>query len=112
MDQQHNKPVQVFYSYAHTDERLRKKLENHLSSLKRQGFIAEWYDRNINAGSDWAHQINSHLNAAHVILLLLSPDFMASEYCYSLEAKRAMERHEAGEARVIPILLRPTDWKR
>src|SRR5947209_5049969 len=103
--------VEVFFSYAHADELLQKKLETHLSALKRQGLIVEWHDRDISAGTDWAHEINAHLNSAHIILLLVSPDFIASEYCYSIEMLRAMERHESGEARVIPIVLRPTDWK-
>jgi tetratricopeptide (TPR) repeat protein len=105
------KQIEVFYSYAHTDERLRKNLEAHLSNLKRQGIITEWHDRNISAGTDWADEVNTHLNTAHLILLLISADFIASDYCYSLEAKRAIERHEAREARVIPILLRPVEWK-
>lgn len=67
--------------------------------------------RDIGAGTEWANQIDNHLDTAHIILLLISPDFMASEYCYSIEMKRALERHEIGEARVIPILLRPVDWR-
>lgn len=105
------KPITVFYSYAHKDERYRLRLETCLSTLKRQGLIVTWHDRNISVGTEWAHEINTHLNSADLILLLISPDFIASDYCYSIEAQRAMERHHAGEARVIPILLRPTDWK-
>src|SRR5947209_17003930 len=104
-------PLEVFYSYAHKDERLRQKLETHLSNLKQRGFISAWHDRNISAGTDWAHQVDTHLNSAHLILLLISPDFIASTYCSSIEATRAMERHAAGKARVIPIILRPTDWQ-
>ena len=102
--------LELFYSYAHKDERLRNELDKHLYNLKRQGLIHDWYDRDISAGTDWEQAIDSHLNAAQVILLLISPDFMASEYCYSIEMERALERHKAGEARVIPILLKPVDW--
>lgn len=102
--------VELFYSYSHKDERLRDKLQTHLSLLKRQGIIAEWHDRRIAAGTEWAGQLDEHLNTAKVILLLISPDFLASDYCYDLEMKRAMERHDAGEARVIPVILRPVDW--
>src|SRR5205814_636634 len=98
-------------SYAHKDKRLRDQLETQLSLLKHEGLISSWYDRNIGAGEKWASEINMHLNTAQIILLLISPDFMASHYCYSIEMKRAMERHEAGEALVIPIILRPVDWK-
>lgn len=103
--------IEVFYSYAHKDEKLRKKLEMQLSLLKQQGHITNWHDRKIDAGQEWANKINEHLNTADIILLLVSPDFLASDYCYSTEMKRALERHENGEARVIPIILRPVDWE-
>jgi hypothetical protein len=101
---------EVFYSYSHRDAELRDELERHLSILKRSGFIRIWHDRQIDAGTEWAGQIHEHLNRANVILLLVSADFLASDYCYDVEMKRAMERHEAGEAVVIPIILRPVDW--
>src|SRR6266702_8410929 len=101
--------LELFYSYDHKDERLRKRLETHLSNLQRRGLITGWHDRNISAGTAWASEIDKHLNTAHIILLLISPDFIASEYCYSVEMMRAMERHKAGEARIIPVIMRPTD---
>ena len=103
--------IEVFYSYSHKDEELRDELEKHLSLLKRQGLISDWHDRRIGAGTEWAQQIDENLNKADVILLLVSSDFMASDYCYELEMTRAMERHDAGDATVIPIILRPCDWK-
>jgi len=108
---QFTKALKLFYSYAHKDERWRKRIETHLSMLQRQGYIASWHDRNITAGATWASEIDTHLTTSDIILLLISPDFIASEYCYSVEMMRAMERHRAGEAHVIPIILRPTDWK-
>ncbi len=103
-------PIKLFYSYAHEDEALRERLEVHLKLLKRQGILQDWHDRDISAGSEWAQQISAHLESADLILLLISPDFIASDYCWDIELKRAMERHEAGEACVIPIILRETDW--
>lgn len=103
--------IEAFYSYAHEDERLRKKLDKQLSLLKRQGLITEWHDHKIGAGEEFDLEIKRHLNSAQIILLLISPDFMASDYCYNIEMQGAIERHERGEARVIPILLRPADWK-
>ena len=103
--------IKVFLSYAHEDRELCEQLEKHLSLLKRLGTISTWYDRAISAGSEWKHEIEKHLNTARIILLLVSPDFIASDYCYSVEMARAMERHARGEARVIPILLRPALWK-
>ena len=103
-------PTEVFFSYSHRDEALRDELALHLSMLKRQGIIAAWHDREITAGSDWAGAIDTHLNSASVILLLVSANFLASDYCYDLELGQAMKRHEAGEAQVIPIILKPCDW--
>jgi len=102
---------EVFYSYAHEDEMLRDEIEKHLKLLQRQGLITSWYDQQIFAGTDWAKDINTHLETASLILLLVSSDFLASDYCYSTEMKRALERHKANEAQVIPILLRPVAWK-
>ena len=105
------KPITLFYSYAHEDEVLRNNLNSHLALLRQQGIIREWHDREILGGSLWEEEINDHLNTARIILLLISPSFLASEYCYSREMQRAMERHVAGLARVLPIILRPCDWE-
>ncbi len=103
-------PIRLFYSYAHEDEALRERLETHLKLLKRQGVLQDWHDRDISAGSEWARQISAQLETADIILLLISPDFIASDYCWDVELQRAMARHEAGEAVVIPVVLRETDW--
>jgi tetratricopeptide (TPR) repeat protein len=102
--------VEIFYSYAHEDETFRSKLETHLSLLHRQGLITAWHDRHILPGTNWSQAIDEHLEHASVILLLISADFLASDYCYGLEMQRALQRHQANEASVIPILLRPVDW--
>ncbi|MFT3942083.1 toll/interleukin-1 receptor domain-containing protein [Rhodopseudomonas sp.] len=100
----------IFFSYSHKDEELRDQLETHLAMLRNQGLIDSWHDRRILAGDDFDHAINSQINTADVILLLVSPDFLASRYCYDVEVRRAMERQQAGEARVIPVILRHCDW--
>lgn len=100
----------VFISYAHADQRLRDRLERHLSQLKADGMVQVWHDRHITAGQEFDREIDENLRSADVILLLISEDFMASGYCTGIELKRAMERHAAGEARVIPVILRPVDW--
>ena len=71
--------VEVFYSYSHADETLRNALEKHLKALQRQGLITQWHDRRIDAGTEWAHAIDTHLNTAALILLLISSDFIASD---------------------------------
>lgn len=102
--------IRLFYSYAHEDEEFRDQLEKHLKLLAREGLIQEWHDRNLGAGTDWEGEISKNLEAAKLILLLISPDFLASDYSYEIEMKLAMEKHHAGEARVIPIILRNCDW--
>src|SRR5215467_2109963 len=102
--------VELFYSYAHEDESFRDEIEKHLSILKRNGLIVAWHDRRIGAGDEWRNQIDAHARSADIILLLISPDFLASDYCYNIEMKLALERHATGAAVVVPIILRPVDW--
>lgn len=101
----------LFLSYAHEDEPFRRELEKHLAGLRREKLVEEWHDRLIMAGDDWDGEINAKLDAAHIILLLISPDFMASRYIDEVEVKRAMHRYEMGTATVIPVLIRPTEWQ-
>ena len=89
---------------------MRDQLDSHLVQLKHDGVISGWHDRRISAGQEWDGEIDEHLNSAAIILLLVSSDFLASSYCYDTEVNRAMERHGAGEARVIPVILRACDW--
>jgi hypothetical protein len=100
----------AFFSYSHADEALRDQLERQLAILRRQGVIETWHDRRIPAGSEWDAAIDHHVETDDIILLLVSPDFLASDYCYDREMLRAMERHDAGEAIVIPVILRACDW--
>lgn len=100
----------VFFSYCHADEALRDQLEKQLAMLKRQGVIETWHDRRISAGQEIDAAIDDHINSDEIILLLVSPDFIASDYCYNIEMARAMERHNAKDAIVIPVILRPCDW--
>jgi Effector-associated domain 1/TIR domain/CHAT domain len=104
-------PIEIFISYSHKDDELREELVTHLSNLRQQGKISAWHDRAIEAGSEWESEIKSRLESAQIILLLISPPFMASDYCYDIEMQRAVQRHDRGNARVIPIVLRPVDWK-
>jgi hypothetical protein len=99
--------IEIFFCYAREDEELREGLEKQLRALKRQGIIDVWHDREISAGAEWEREIDKHLNSAHIILLLVSPDFMDSDYCFSIEMQRAMERHKRGEEKVIQVMLSP-----
>lgn len=109
-EQQTTKPISILFSYTREDEVLRDKIENHLSTLKRKERIVCWHDRHIHAGNTWSLEISSHLDTSDIILLLISADFLASDYCNQVEVKRAMERHTKGEVCVIPVILRQVDW--
>jgi hypothetical protein len=104
--------IAAFISYSHRDEEFRNELEVHLAMLRREGLIAVWHDRRITTGTDIDKAISAQLDAAQLILLLVSPYFLASNYCYEHEMARALERHRAHEARVIPIILNPCEWQR
>ncbi len=101
--------VNVFISYSHEDEGFLAELLKHLALLQRQGEIHTWHDREMTAGDEWRGQLDERLEKADLILLLASASFIASDYCWDVEAMRALERHAQGEARVVPILLRPCD---
>jgi len=102
----------IFFCYAHEDEDLLHKLMSHLKSLQLDGLVDQlWYDRDISAGSEWEPEIVRQLNAANIILLLVSSAFMDSDYCYRKELRQAIDRHERKEARVIPIILSPVHWQ-
>ena len=110
LNQASRRPVKVFISYAHKDAEIASALEKHLSVLSRMGEVQSWYDRHIEPGMPWKDAVDEHLNSSDIILLLVSADFLASDYCYSIEMHRALERHDAGEAVVVPIIVRPVDW--
>lgn len=103
--------LNVFIAYSRKDENLRNRLDVHLSSLKRKEVINTWFDGKILPGEQWEDKIVESLNNADIILLLISPDFIASDYCYNIEMKRAVERHENGTTIVIPIILNYCDWE-
>jgi hypothetical protein len=102
--------AKVFMSYSHKDEALRDELEVQLAMLKRQGLIEVWHDRRLLAGDHLDWSISKEMDEADIVLLLVSPDFIASDYCYKIEKARALDRHRAGTARLISVILRPCDW--
>jgi len=103
--------VEVFCSYSHRDEELRKQFEAHVALMQRKSLIQVWHDRQILAGDDWGGGIDSHLNSADLITLFVSSDFLNSNYCYEKEMARAMERHFEENILVVPIIVRECDWQ-
>jgi replicative DNA helicase len=103
-------PLRIFVSYSHQDESYLSELEKHLTTLKRENLIDTWHDRKIISGRDWEKEIDGALQDSDIIVFLISPDFVASEYCIEKEVAAALQKHNCGEAIVIPIIVRPTDW--
>lgn len=101
----------VFYSYSHKDAELRERLGTYLAPLRQQQKITDWHDRQIQPGANWETEITSQLDSAELILLLVSADFLASEYCFGVEMERALARLKRGEVKVVPILLKPCLWE-
>ncbi|HET9452397.1 MAG TPA: TIR domain-containing protein [Aggregicoccus sp.] len=106
------RPLRLFYSYAHEDRKLRAVLNKHLQILEREGMLTGWHDGDIGAGREWDPLIREQLARADVVLLLVSVHFIASSYCAEVEVDEAMARHAAGEARVIPVIVGSVDWSR
>ena len=104
-------PIEVFFSYSEVDSDLRDKLETHLAILKRKGVIRGWHEGEIGAGEEWDREAREQLEKAKMILLLISADFLASDFCYEAQMRRAIQRHERGDARVIPVILDACDWE-
>src|SRR4051794_16239777 len=104
-------PLNLFVSYSHKDNQFRQELEAHLKILERQDILEAWSDRAIEAGQEWEEKIRLNLETADIILLLISSDFIASDFCYSIELDHAMTRHQKSDARVIPVFLRSCEWR-
>lgn len=103
--------TRAFISYSHADDSLRAEFNKHLALLRRQGLLDVWTDHRIPPGGEFDQHISAELEAADIVVLLVSPDFMNSDYCVGIEMKRAMERHSAATATVVPVILRPVDWQ-
>ena len=105
------RPLEIFFSYAHADESLMNDVRRQLIVYERNGRILKWHDRMIPPGTEWREEIDGRLEVAQMILLFMSPHFIESRYCYEVEGQVALRRHNAGEAKVIPIVLRPCAWE-
>lgn len=105
------KPTQIFYSYSDKDEILREQLEKHLVSLRLAGTIIDWHERRIDAGKEWQEEIDKHLRTADIILLLITAEFLNSTYQRDGEMQLIIQRYEAREVKVVPVILRACDWE-
>jgi hypothetical protein len=107
-----NKPAQIFISYSHKDMDYCQALSNHMVSLERQGLVSTWYDGRLKPGEEWQKEILSNLECADIILLLISSDFIASDFCWEKEMAKAIENHINRKTRLVPIIVRPVNWKK
>ena len=105
------KPLNLFISYSQKDVGYKQALETHLAPLKRDGLISTWSDQELIPGEEWDREIQKNLTTADIILLLVSANFIATDYIWDKEMTRAIERHEKEEAKVVPIILSPCDWQ-
>ena len=106
-DSKHPSPLKIFHCYSHHDRELRDRVETTIAGLKRDGLVMSWHDRKILPGINWREEISSELDTADIVLLYISPDFIESGYCVSVEMGRAFQNAHAGRSRIIPIILKP-----
>lgn len=103
--------LRAFISYSHSDEHALERFTKHLAMLKRDGTLVEWFDQKIAPGGDIDAAVSANLDLCDLFVPLISADFLSSGYCYDLELKRALERHDQGSMRVVPVIIQPCDWK-
>ncbi|RML69891.1 Toll-interleukin receptor [Pseudomonas syringae pv. syringae] len=103
--------VKVFVSYSHLDKSYLDSFERCLSNMRRHNEISTWTDKDVTAGEEWRNKIERNLEEAEIIILLISPDFMHSGYCYDVEMGKALQHHREKKAKVIPVYIRATDVK-
>lgn len=104
------RPARVFISYAQEDAELRAELDKHLTGLRKSGHVLVWHDWMVQPGDPRTDVVDAELEAADIVLVLVSANFFASSSCFDIELAKALERHERGQARVIPVLVRDCDW--
>lgn len=107
---QHPFPLEVFISYSHKDESVREEFEAHLAPLTRDGMISVWHDRHIPPGDHWRKKIDDRLLSSKIVILMISKDYLASDFCHDVELRIAMEQHHAGISWVVPVIISPVDW--
>lgn len=105
------KSINVFIAYSRKDKEFKDRIYKHLSVLERNKMIKNWYDGLISPGQEWDKKVSEALKKSKIVLLLISANFIASDYCFDRELKKALKRHKSGKSVVIPIILRKCLWK-
>ena len=104
-------PIRLFVSYSRKDKDICDRVVNHLSPLESSGRVDIWRDTDILPGGQWNREIEQQINAADIILLLISSNFTSSDFCYKKEMPIALKRERNKEAIVIPILIKDVNWQ-
>src|SRR5665213_815088 len=100
----------AFISYSHSDEQVVKRLHTHMSQLKREGQLSSWFDGAILVGGSLDDEIGNELKKAEIFLAIISPDYLASSYCYDIEFQEALKLFNMGQLKIVPIIAQPCDW--
>lgn len=103
-------PLKTFVSYCHADTKLKDELLKHLAPLRRLLLVEHWHDGDISVGDKWEEKIWSQLRSADLVILLVTADFINSDYCYQQELKEAIDRHDAKLTRIVPVIGRNCLW--
>lgn len=106
------KSRKIFISYSHKDSSFLDRVLVHLSPVLPSDSIEAWSDKRIEPGALWSQEIESSLNEAKVAILLISADFLASEYINKVELPRLIKRRYDDGAIIIPLFLKPTNLRR
>lgn len=104
-------PLKIFYCYSHVDEVIRDELQKHTKMLERRGIITNWHDRKILPSQTWDKEISEKLSESDIVILIISADFISSDYCFEVEMQEALKLHKEGKLRIIPVCARTCDWK-
>lgn len=104
-------PINAFISYSHADEKVLDRLHKHLAVLQRDGNLSTWSDHKLLPGAKFGSEISAALENSGLFLALVSPDYLASNYCYEKEFEHALRMADAGKIRIVPIVIEPCDWQ-
>lgn len=111
IEKRKNKKIKVFLSYSHKDIKYKQELDKHLTPLKTSERIETWNDEELKVGSEFNQEIKERLESYDIIVLLISSDFLSSDYCRDIEMENAIKRAKAQQCHIVPVIVRPCMWK-
>ncbi len=103
--------VKLFVSYAEKDRQFSEDFNTHLAVLRRAGQLDNWTNNHIMPGANWDDEIKQQLQESDIVVLLVSADFIASDYINDVIVHNSIEQHKKGEIIIIPVIVRPCDFQ-